>query len=49
MRLNRSRGGRPPTKSRTLRAVEELVAFARAGRAGAMDELRSIRALIDAA
>jgi hypothetical protein len=49
MRLNRSRGGRPPTKTRTLRAVEELVAFARAGRAGAMDELRSIRALIDAA
>jgi hypothetical protein len=48
MRLNRSRGGRPPTKTRTLRAVEELVAFARAGSAGAMDELRSIRALIDA-
>lgn len=49
MRLNRSRGGRPPTKTRTLRAVEELVAFARAGRPGAMDELRSIRALIDGA
>jgi hypothetical protein len=49
MRLNRSRGGRPPTKTRTLRAVEELVAFARAGSTGALDELRSIRALIDAA
>ncbi|HZZ31078.1 MAG TPA: hypothetical protein VFE10_03720 [Phenylobacterium sp.] len=49
LRLNRSRGGRPSTKSRTLRAVEELVAFARAGRPGALDELRSIRALIDGA
>ena len=47
LRLNRRRGGRPPTTSRTLRAVEELVAFARAGRPGALDELRSIRALID--
>jgi hypothetical protein len=46
LRLNRSRGGRPPSSSRTLRAVEELVAFARAGRPGADDELRSIRALI---
>ncbi len=46
LRLNRSRGGRPPTKARTLRAVEELVEFARAGRPGALDELRSIRALI---
>ena len=46
LRLNRSRGGRPPTKTRTLRAVEELVEFARAGRPGAIDELRSIRALI---
>jgi hypothetical protein len=46
LRLNRRRGGRPSTRTRTLRAVEELVAFARAGRAGAMDELRSIRALI---
>lgn len=46
LRLNRSRGGRPPTRTRTLRAVEELVAFARAGRPGAVDELRSIRALI---
>lgn len=46
LRLNRRRGGRPPTPSRTLRAVEELVAFARAGRPGAADELRSIRALI---
>ena len=46
LRLNRSRGGRPSTKTRTLRAVEELVAFARAGRPGAVDELRSIRALI---
>jgi hypothetical protein len=47
LRLNRRRGGRPPTTSRTLRAVEELMAFARAGRPGALDELRSIRALID--
>ncbi|MFI4964074.1 MAG: hypothetical protein ACHP9T_01785 [Caulobacterales bacterium] len=46
LRLNRSRGGRPRTKTRTLRAVEELVEFARAGRPGAVDELRSIRALI---
>ena len=46
LRLNRSRGGRPPTKTRTLRAVEELVKFARAGRPGALDELRSIRALV---
>lgn len=46
LRLNRRRGGRPPSATRTLRAVEELVAFARAGRAGAMDELRSIRELI---
>lgn len=46
MRLNRRRGGRPPTAARTLRAVEELVEFARAGRPDAMDELRSIRALI---
>jgi hypothetical protein len=48
LRLNRSRGGRPPTKTRTLRAVEELVRFARAGRPGALDELRSIRALVTA-
>ena len=46
LRLNRSRGGRPSTKTRTLRAVEELVKFARAGRPGALDELRSIRALV---
>jgi hypothetical protein len=46
LRLNRSRGGRPSTKKRTLRAVEELVEFARAGRPGAIDELRSIRTLI---
>jgi hypothetical protein len=49
LRLNRRRGGRPATTTRTLRAVEELVEFARAGRPGAVDELRSIRALIDAA
>lgn len=49
LRLNRSRGGRPATKTRTLRAVEELLAFARAGRPGAVDELRSIRALIGGA
>jgi hypothetical protein len=47
LRLNRSRGGRPSTRTRTLRAVEELLEFARAGRPGAMDELRSIRALFD--
>ncbi|MGZ6017046.1 MAG: hypothetical protein ACXWKO_00115 [Phenylobacterium sp.] len=46
LRLNRRRGGRPPTPSRTLRAVEELLAFARAGRPGAADDLRSIRALV---
>ena len=46
LRLNRSRGGRPSTTTRTLRAVEELVAFARAGRPDALDELRSIRALV---
>ena len=46
LRLNRSRGGRPSTTTRTLRAVQELIAFARAGRPGALDELRSIRALI---
>jgi hypothetical protein len=46
LRLNRRRGGRPSTKTRTLRAVEELVEFARVGRPGALDELRSIRALI---
>jgi len=49
LRLNRRRGGRPPSQTRTLRAVEELVAFARAGRPGAADELRSIRALIASA
>jgi hypothetical protein len=48
LRLNRSRGGRPSTRSRTLRAVEELVEFARAGHPGAADELRSIRALVGA-
>lgn len=46
LRLNRRRGGRPSTRTRTLRAVEELVQFARAGHAGAAAELRSIRALI---
>lgn len=46
LRLNRRRGGRPATTTRTLRAVEELVEFARVGRPGALDELRSIRALI---
>ena len=46
LRLNRRRGGRPATTARTLRAVEELVEFARAGRPGALDELRSIRALV---
>ncbi|HEY3950887.1 hypothetical protein [Phenylobacterium sp.] len=46
LRLNRSRGGRPPSQTRTLRAVKELMAFAQAGRPGAVDELRSIRALI---
>ena len=45
LRLNRSRGGRPSSQTRTLRAVEALLEYARAGRADAMDELRSIRAL----
>ncbi|MFL5298575.1 MAG: hypothetical protein ACJ798_19525 [Phenylobacterium sp.] len=47
LRLNRSRGGRPSSQTRTLRAVEELLEFARAGRPDALDELRSIRALFD--
>ena len=47
LRLNRRRGGRPSSKTRTLRAVEALLEFARAGRADAVDELRSIRALIE--
>jgi hypothetical protein len=47
LRLNRSRGGRPSSQTRTLRAVEALLEFARAGRTDAMDELRSIRALIE--
>lgn len=47
LRLNRSRGGRPSSQTRTLRAVEALLEFARAGRPDAMDELRSIRALIE--
>ena len=46
LRLNRRRGGRPASSTRTLRAVQELVAFARAGRRDALDELRSIKALI---
>ena len=46
LRLNRSRGGRPPSQTRTLRAVQELMAFARAGRPGAVADLRSIRALV---
>ena len=46
LRLNRSRGGRPPSQTRTLRAVQELISFARAGRPGALDELRSIRDLV---
>jgi hypothetical protein len=47
MRLNRSRGGRPPTNDRTLRAVEELLEKAEAGQPGAVAELRSIRALVE--
>jgi hypothetical protein len=47
LRLNRSRGGRPSSQTRTLRAVEALLEFARAGRPDALDELRSIRALIE--
>lgn len=47
LRLNRSRGGRPSSKTRTLRAVEELLECARAGRPGALDELRSIKALFE--
>ena len=46
-RLNRSRGGRPPARLRTLRAVEDLLASARAGRESARDELRSIRDMLD--
>jgi hypothetical protein len=46
LRLNRRRGGRPATSAKALRAVEELLEFARAGRPGALDELRSIRALV---
>lgn len=46
LRLNRSRGGRPASQTRTLRAVQELLAYAQAGRPGALDELRSIRALV---
>jgi hypothetical protein len=47
LRLNRSRGGRPSSQTRTLRAVEELLEFAKAGRPGALDELRSIKALFE--
>jgi hypothetical protein len=47
MRLNRSRGGRPATNDRTLRAVEELLEKAQAGQPGALAELRSIRALVE--
>jgi hypothetical protein len=47
LRLNRTRGGRPSSQTRTLRAVEALLEFARAGRPDAVDELRSIRALIE--
>ena len=47
LRLNRSRGGRPSSQTRTLRAVEELLEYAKAGRPGALDELRSIKALIE--
>jgi dihydrodipicolinate synthase/N-acetylneuraminate lyase len=47
MRLNRSRGGRPPTNDRTLRAVEELLEKAQAGQPGALAELRSIRDLVE--
>jgi hypothetical protein len=45
-RLNRRYGGRPVTKTRTLRAVEELVEIARDGREEALDELRAIRELV---
>lgn len=47
LRLNRSRGGRPSSQTRTLRAVEELLEFAKAGRPGALAELRSIKALFE--
>ena len=46
LRLNRSRGGRPSSRARTLRAVAQLVEFAKAGRPDALAELRSIRALV---
>jgi|GEM_PF-1822446 len=45
-RLNGRYGGRPSTKTRTLRAVEELVEIARDGRKEALDELRAIRELV---
>lgn len=45
-RLNRRFGGRPATKMRTFRAVEDLLDFARDGRQEALDELHAIRALI---
>ncbi|HEX3363663.1 MAG TPA: hypothetical protein VHS75_01200 [Phenylobacterium sp.] len=48
-RLNRRFGGRPTTKTRTLRAVQELVEFASDGRQEALEELDAIRALIGTA
>jgi hypothetical protein len=46
-RLNRRFGGRPKTKTRTLRAVEDLLEFARDGRQDALAEIDAIRALIE--
>jgi hypothetical protein len=48
-RLNRRFGGRPATKRRTLRAVEDLIDLASGGRQEALDEFDAIRALIWAA
>ncbi|HLZ74106.1 hypothetical protein [Phenylobacterium sp.] len=48
-RLQRRFGGRPSTRTRTLRAVEELLELAGDGRQDALDELDAIRALITAA
>jgi hypothetical protein len=45
-RLKRRYGGRPATKTRTLRAVEELLDLAADGRREALDELDQIRTLI---
>src|SRR5262249_31724832 len=47
LRLNRSRGGRPASPTPPPRAAEEVLGIAPAGRPGAPDELRSIKALFE--